>query len=154
MRNMITVSRQSHLRPEQSVRSSEKMDLLPRVAEAQSEPLGGGPAALAFVTGHSTSRMAAVMFPINPMERMALAAALGGGWEFQDGRSTERAAAVLLRPCSSQTVAAVRRRFPDARIVVVEDAPFDGATQVRSQIRRLLEAGADVYLAEMGSMAA
>jgi hypothetical protein len=61
---------------------------------------------------------------------------------------------VLLRPCSSQTVAAVCRRFPDARIVVVEGMPFDGAIRVRGPIQRLLEAGADLYLAEMGSMAA
>ena len=153
MRNMITVSRPQP-RPEQPVRSSEETGLCRRVAEAQSEPLRDTAADLAFVTGHPTNRVAAVMFPIDAKERMALASAFGGGWEVRDGRNTERAAAVLLRPCSSQTVAAVRRRFPDARIVVVEGTPFDGTTQLRRAVQRLLEAGADLYLAEVGSMAA
>lgn len=148
---MISVSRPPP-RPEQSVRSSEETGLRPR--EAQSKPLRDGAADLASVTGNPTNRVAAVMFPIDPRERMALTAAFGGGWEVHDGRSTERAAAVLLRPCSSQTVAAVRRRFPDALIVAVEDSPFDDATPVRGPIQRLLEAGADLYLAEVGSMAA
>ena len=89
-----------------------------------------------------TVRVAAAMFPVAAAERMALMTALGDGWEVQDGRRVERADAVLLLPCSGQTVAAVRRRFPDARIVLV-DSPLESATHPAGPIHRVLEAGAD-----------
>jgi hypothetical protein len=93
------------------------------------------------------------MFPVAATERMALANALGDGWEVQDGRRVERADTVLVLPCRSQTVAAVRRRFPDARIVVV-DSPLEGATHLPGPIQRALEAGVDLYLAHTASIAA
>jgi len=91
--------------------------------------------------------------PARPFERKLLADTLDEGWEFRDARRVEDAAAVLLRPCSTQTVAAVRRRFPDARIIVVEPPVLDGS-YVASPVERALEVGADVYLAEATSWAA
>ncbi len=100
-----------------------------------------------------TVRVAAAMFPVAAAERMALMTALGDGWEVQDGRRVERADAVLLLPCSGQTVAAVRRRFPDARIVLV-DSPLESATHPAGPIHRVLEAGADLYLPHIADIAA
>ena len=100
-----------------------------------------------------TKRVVAVMFPLPLVERKLLANIFDDGWEFDDARKVERPAAVLLRPCSSQTIAAVRRRFPDARIVVVE-TPLYGGSYLASPDEKALEVGADLYLVEGGSLAA
>jgi hypothetical protein len=102
---------------------------------------------------HPGERVAAVMFPADALERTTLAGTLGPGWTALDGRKVDRAGAVFVRPCSIQTVAGVRRRFPDARIVVVESS-VPGTTHRVGPIQRLLQAGADQYLTEDGRRAA
>ncbi len=86
----------------------------------------------------SAPGVAAVLFPATPTECGALADALGQGWEVRDGRRVDRAAVVFLRACSTQTIAGVRTRFPDAHLVVVE-APLGGSTYVSGRVRRALE---------------
>ena len=93
----------------------------------------------------SAPGVAAVLFPATPTECQALADALGQGWEVRDGRRVDRAAVVFLRACSTQTIAGVRTRFPDAHLVVVE-APLGGSTYVSGRVRRALRAGVDQYL--------
>jgi hypothetical protein len=101
----------------------------------------GTTASAAIRNGH----VAAVMFPAAPSERAELARRLGPGWAAQDGRDARRADAVLVRPCSGQTLSALGRRFPGARIIVVDSAT-ERATQHVGPVQRLIEAGADLYL--------
>ena len=98
-------------------------------------------------------RVAAVMFRLSGPEGSALAAAMGEGWAVRDARQVEDPDAVLLRPCSSQTVGAVRRRYPEARIIVL-DTPIGGADRGQGPIQRALEAGADLYLSQASAQAA
>jgi hypothetical protein len=99
------------------------------------------------------ARLAAVMFPASAGELAALVRTLGRGWTVQDGRRVDRAAVVFARPCSIQTIAGLRRRFPDARIVVVE-SPIPGLSHLVGPIQRLLQAGADQFVTADGRRAA
>jgi hypothetical protein len=93
------------------------------------------------------------MFPADPAERAALAASLGHDWTALDGRKMNHAAAVFVRPCSVQTIAGIRRRFPAAHIVIVESS-VPGRTHLVGPVQRLLQAGADQYRDEIGRRAA
>jgi hypothetical protein len=85
------------------------------------------------------------MYRATPEERRAIADVMGQGWDVLDGRVVDRAAVVFIRPCSWQTIAGVRTRFPDARLVVVDSA-LGGSSYVAGPVRRALAAGADEYL--------
>ena len=101
----------------------------------------------------SDEHVAAVMFPAGATERAALAASLGHDWTALDGRRIDHAAAVFVRPCSVQTIAGIRRRFPEAHIVIVESS-VPGRTHLVGPVQRLLQAGADQYRNEIGRRAA
>ena len=80
------------------------------------------------------------MYRAGPTEQAAIARVLGQGWEVRDGRAVEHPAVVFLRPCSTATIGALRRRFPAARLVVV-DEPLGGSRYVTGPVRRALAAG-------------
>ncbi len=85
------------------------------------------------------------MFPLPPLDERAALAALCGAGEVRDSTDTDTADVVVLRPSSPQTVMAVRRRFPEARLVVI-DEPASGV-HVAGPVTRLCDAGVDAYLA-------
>lgn len=63
----------------------------------------------------------AIAFPTTVAERQLLAHAWGSGWEVVDIRSAEpEVSAIMLRPCSPQTLAALHRDYPRATLLVVE----------------------------------
>ncbi|MCU1352625.1 MAG: hypothetical protein JWM05_1834 [Acidimicrobiales bacterium] len=95
--------------------------------------------------------VAAVMFPLSESEQHRISDDLGAGWTLVDGRRADHPDAVLLPPCSRQTTAALRARFPDAQLIVV-DSPTDLSEAdhlALGPIARTLEAGADVYVADV-----
>ena len=89
-------------------------------------------------------RQLAVMFRLEPAEWNALSNELGAGWCVVDGRNVDRAEAVVMLPCSEQTTRAVRNLFPDARLIVIDDAA-ESCSHPSGPVQRVLAAGADVY---------
>ena len=70
-----------------------------------------------------------------------------GNVELVDVREViDDAAAVLAPPCSPQTLAALQRTYPSARVVVVELADDEHGIELGGPVMRSLEAGAEGYL--------
>lgn len=53
---------------------------------------------------------------------------------------------VLTPSCSPQLIGALRRKYPGARVVIVELDDWDLDIEIRGPVKRLLNAGADAYL--------
>ena len=84
----------------------------------------------------------AVGFPTSEVDRRAIADEVGRECRIEDIREAPTdAALVVVRPCSPQALRSLRRSYPAADIVVVDEAthPESGA------VHRALEAGANDY---------
>jgi len=149
MRSMLSVSGGSQTRPQWSAPSGQTRAQL-RLAEGRPELGMDVPAWTA--TTRPRARVAAIMFTVDSTQRAALTAVLGGYWEVRDGRCAEHADAVLFRPCSHQTSAALHRRFPGARFIVV-DSPLE-ITQCLGPIQKLLVAVSSPHRSRLNSSAA
>ncbi|QFZ20943.1 hypothetical protein [Saccharothrix syringae] len=80
--------------------------------------------------------------------RAALSAALGGDYIVLDLHAAPSTADVLLVPPSSpQLIGGLRSMFPNARVVVTEVEDNGLGVSHPGPVRRLLDAGADSYLA-------
>lgn len=89
-----------------------------------------------------SNQVIAVGFPTSELDRRAIADEVGRECRIEDIRQAPPdAALVLVRPCSPQALRMLRRSYPSADIVVVDEAahPENGA------VHRALEAGATEY---------
>jgi hypothetical protein len=85
-----------------------------------------------------------------PMKGRALSrlASKLGDVRVVDVRETVEDATVVLAPsCSPQTLRALRRAYPGARLIVVELEDWDHDIELGGPVTRLRKAGADAYLA-------
>ena len=73
--------------------------------------------------GTPAGRRAAVMFSVQAADYVTLARALGPGWTVEDASRCLDPDLVVVRPCSRQTLAGLRRRF--GQVPVVELDPDD-----------------------------
>lgn len=95
-------------------------------------------------------RLAAVAYTMSDNEARLLAQHLGAEWDVVDGRDCDHPDLVLVRPCSPQTVAGLRRRFPDTELVALE--PGWPAGPARGPIGRARAAGLDAYALGLADM--
>jgi antitoxin (DNA-binding transcriptional repressor) of toxin-antitoxin stability system len=80
--------------------------------------------------------------------RAALSTELGPDYIVLDLRAAPPTADVVLVPPSSpQLIGSLRRQFPDARIVVTEIDDDELGVSYHGPVRRMLDAGAEAYLA-------
>lgn len=80
--------------------------------------------------------------------RAALSAELGPDYIVLDMHSAPPTVDVVLAPPGSpQLVGSLRSMFPKARVMVAEIEDAELGIEYRGQVRRLLDAGADTYLA-------
>jgi antitoxin (DNA-binding transcriptional repressor) of toxin-antitoxin stability system len=90
----------------------------------------------------------ATAMKLSAAARGALSAELGENCIVLDMHAAPRTAdVVLVPPGSPQLVAGLRSAFPDARVVVTEIEDPDLGVSYRGPIRRMLDAGAEAYLA-------
>ena len=83
--------------------------------------------------------------PLKKAARARLAELLGA--EVVDVRHPiDRADLVLTPSCSPQLIGALKRKYPGARMVVVELDDWDFDIDVAGPVKRVLRAGADAYL--------
>ncbi|MBN6039901.1 hypothetical protein [Amycolatopsis sp. 195334CR] len=79
--------------------------------------------------------------------RSSLSAQLGPGYLVLDMHSAPRSVDVLLTPpVSPQLIAGFRSLFPTARVVIAEVEDREHGISHQGPVRRLLDAGAEVYL--------
>jgi len=72
---------------------------------------------------------------------------LGSSWLLTDADTRDvHPDVVIIRPCSPQTIAGLRRRFPDAVLAAVEQDETEPGLS-RMPVTRMLEAGLDRYAA-------
>ena len=84
--------------------------------------------------------------PLDEVARTQLGAMLGNV-ELIDVRDVvDDAAAVLAPPCSPQTLAALQRCYPSAKVVVVELFDDEHGIELGGPVTRSLDAGAGGYL--------
>lgn len=80
--------------------------------------------------------------------RAELSAQLGPGYVVLDLHTAPPSADVVLTPpASPQLIGGLRMQFPDARIVVTEIDDPELGVSYRGPVQRLLDAGAEAYLA-------
>ena len=90
----------------------------------------------------------ATAMKLSASARAALAAELGAGYIVLDLHKAPRTADVLLMPPTSpQLVGSLQSMFPKARVIVAEFEDPDLGVSYQGPIRRLLDAGAETYLA-------
>jgi len=83
--------------------------------------------------------------PLKRPARERLAELLGA--RVVDIRHTVDAADLVLTPsCSPQLIGALKRKYPGARVVVVELDDWDYRVESRGPVKRILRSGADAYL--------
>jgi hypothetical protein len=93
-------------------------------------------------------RVAATMYRLDDDETEALARTLGCGWVIEDGRSSEKADLVIVRPCSPQTLAGLSRRFPLAGVVAF--VPVGAAGWALAPVSRSAGVGGGRYAVGVG----
>lgn len=90
----------------------------------------------------------ATAMKLSASARAALAAELGAGYIVLDMHKAPRTADVLLMPPTSpQLIGSLQSMFPKARVIVAEFEDPDLGVSYQGPIRRLLDAGAETYLA-------
>jgi len=95
-----------------------------------------------------TVRVVATAMRLSKTARAELSAELGPGYIVLDLRAAPPTADVVLVPPSSpQLVGGLRAQFPGARIVVAEIDDAELGISYGGPVRRLLDAGAEAYLA-------
>jgi len=83
--------------------------------------------------------------------RAALSAELGPGYVVLDLRAAPSTADVVLVPPSSpQLIGGMRAQFPRARVIVTEVEDAELGVSYTGPVRRMLDAGAEAYLAPAG----
>lgn len=98
------------------------------------------------VVGSSDPTVVVTALPLKAAARRDLAQRLGNV-EIHDIRDDVLAAHLVLAPsCSPQAIAALKRAYPTARLVVVELDDDQWDLHLPSPVKRLLAAGADAYL--------
>ena len=103
-------------------------------------------AATAEVVRRSDLPVVVAALPLKASAREHLARSLGDV-EVRDIRDDVLTAdLVLVPPCSPQAIAALKRAFPVARLLVVELDDDEWDVHLSGPVRRLLAAGADAYL--------
>ena len=85
-------------------------------------------------------------FPLKAPGRAKLAEQLGDVELLDISQAVLGADLVLAPSCSPQCVAALKRAYPTARIVVVELEDWDFNVSLPGPVKRVLNAGADAYL--------
>ncbi|MFJ6015319.1 hypothetical protein [Streptomyces sp. NPDC092952] len=89
----------------------------------------------------------ATAMELSDTARTALSDRLGPDYIVLDMRSAPRSADVLLvPPVSPQLIGSLRSSFPDARVVVTEIEDPELGVDYQGPVRRLLDAGAELYL--------
>ncbi|MER5741993.1 hypothetical protein ABT097_01810 [Streptomyces sp. NPDC002225] len=89
----------------------------------------------------------ATAMELSDTARTALSDRLGPDYIVLDMRSAPRSADVLLvPPVSPQLIGSLRSSFPDARLVVTEIEDPELGVDYQGPVRRLLDAGAELYL--------
>ncbi|SFW65588.1 hypothetical protein [Amycolatopsis australiensis] len=97
--------------------------------------------------GHDVTVVATAM-KLSASARSSLAAELGGDYVVLDLHAAPATADVLLVPPSSpQLVGHLRAMFPKARVVVTEIEDDELGVSYRGPVHRMLDAGAETYLA-------
>jgi hypothetical protein len=117
------------------------------VAEPAAEPTDDAP----------TVRVVATAMRLSATARAELSAELGPGYIVLDLRGAPPTAdVVLVPPASPQLVGGLRSQFPGARIVVAEIDDDELGISYGGPVQRLLDAGAEAYLAStsVGRLAA
>lgn len=89
----------------------------------------------------------ATAMKLSPSARTTLSSQLGPDYIVLDMHSAPRTAEVLLiPPLSPQLIGSLRESFPKARVVIAEVEDRELGVIYEGPVRRLLDAGADVYL--------
>lgn len=89
----------------------------------------------------------ATAMELSTAARVTLSTQLGADYVVLDMHAAPATADVLLVPPGSpQLIAALRSRFPKARVIVTEIEDHELGIQYYGPVRRLLDAGADAYL--------
>ena len=89
----------------------------------------------------------ATAMKLSASARASLSGQLGPGYIVLDMNSAPRTAdVVLIPPVSPQLIGNLRSRFPKARVVIAEIEDKELGISYYGPVRRLLNAGADVYL--------
>ena len=84
--------------------------------------------------------------PLDGEARARLATMLGNVELIDVREVVDDAAAVLAPPCSPQTLAALQRSYPSAKVVVVELFDAEHGVDLGGPVSRSLDAGAEGYL--------
>jgi antitoxin (DNA-binding transcriptional repressor) of toxin-antitoxin stability system len=100
---------------------------------------------------HPTVLVVATAMRLSAPARAALSAELGPGYIVLDLRAAPPTAdVVLVPPASPQLIGSMRAQFPKARIVVTEIDDDELGVSYRGPVGRMLDAGAEAYLAPAG----
>ncbi|HEY0641529.1 MAG TPA: hypothetical protein VGD67_28195 [Pseudonocardiaceae bacterium] len=99
-------------------------------------------------TAYDNVTVVATAMKLSASARRALSAELGAGYVVLDMHAAPTTADVLLvPPVSPQLIGSVRSMFPRARVIVTEIEDPDLGVSYHGPIRRMLDAGAETYLA-------
>lgn len=94
---------------------------------------------------HAAEVVVAARLPAQALAR--LEESLGSGLRVVDiTDASPDAVLILCPPCSPQTIGALRRQFPRARVVVVEVEDAELGVALKGPVSRSLDAGASAYL--------
>ncbi|MFD1149006.1 hypothetical protein [Saccharothrix hoggarensis] len=107
-------------------------------------------------SGHAAERpssayedvtVVATAMKLSASARASLSARLGPDYIVLDLNSApETSDVVLVPPVSPQLIGILRSKFPKARVVIAEIEDAELGVSYRGPLRRLLDAGADIYL--------
>lgn len=96
---------------------------------------------------HEGVTVVATAMALSKKARVALSTQLGPDYVVLDMHAAPATTDVLLvPPASPQLIAALRREFPKARVVVTEIEDRELGVQYYGPVGRMLDAGADAYL--------
>lgn len=92
-------------------------------------------------------KLVAVAAPLSKDAREQLAQRMGPTFLVVDIRTAPRSTDLIIAPVvSPQTIGALKRQFPDARVIVAEIDDPSWGVRLPGPVRRAVDAGADGYL--------